>query len=807
MKWTIEIASAAGAVLFCVSLGLGAPAIPEKAEVVFSDDFEDGKAAGWSGGKIVSGGPVDSKAALEATGSGRILTRSASFNATDQTYLTFRYYAENCYSLGAQFNDKTRGDNFKTFIRPVRRKRWSRVTFNIAADIQGCSNHTAGIKAGDTLVNALIWPMERLPGAKLIVDDVAIYHMGPKARAARMLGELARAERRRPLGVKGFSAELAGMKKGIAVARTVEQAADLQIKAARLIGRMKRAHLLGKMKRAHSLEECEYVVGIESPLVRVSVRNSRMPFRGRVDRAAKIAAAGHEYENVQLIVIPVARDLEKVKVTFTDLAGDAGRISKDNLEWRLARDVKTKPSYGYPRSLHGWKPDPLMPGEPFDAKVGQMRVVWITTYVPADAKPGDYAGAITIAPANSRAVKVELKLHVWNYRLPLRGRFRHMCQFQPQSREKRRENYAFLLKYRFSPTAQYSRSPSPVAEHIRFCLERGITTFVAGNHPGPTVNVGVVGPYHEALKKAGCLDLAVIYIGDEGTSAKQLAEYRSKAVTVKRNFPGLRVMVGGSTPRKELNDFVDLWDPIMSMTSGRAAGYQFNRRAVEERKALGEQVLWYMAGVRPPYPSIELDPPAVSIRMFCWVTWKYGVGGWELYGTQGGWRKPTNKSWPKTEWDTYTWRNYNGSGQFVYPGPDGVPLASVRLENARDGIEDYESLALLGEAVEAVRARKLRVSPALLAEAGKILAVRPEVVTNMWDWTRDPKQIEAARADVSRTLDKLVAVVGRENFDRFVARRAAARRKADNESYERRLTAFLASPAATSPPATLPTSK
>ena len=780
-------------VLFAwASPAVAAPALPAKAEVVFSDDFEAGQAAGWQAGKVVSGKPADTKGALAATGKGLIMTRSVSFDATRHTYMTFRYYAEKCYSLGAQFSNKTRGDNFKTFIVPIRRGRWGRVTFNIKADIQGSSTHTAGIRAGDKLVNVVVWPMTKLPGAKLLIDDVAIYHLRAPARAARMLAELDATEKTCAPAAKGFAGELAALRKEIVAATTTKRASKLEARAADLRRRIRTAMLVRMTGAVHGIAKCEYAVGVESPLVRVSGRNRRMAFRGRMVKECRIAAAAREYENVQLIVMAAGKPLKQVSVSFTDISGKAGTIAKGNLQWRLARDVRTKPSYGYPRSLHGWKPDPILAGEPFDLKPGQVQAVWVTAYVPPDAKPGDYSGSITIAPANSHPVRFALRLRVWNYSLPLRGRFRHMCQFQPQSAEKRRESYAFLLKYRFSPTAQYSRLPSPVAEHIQFCLDRGITTFVAGNHPGPEVNVDAVKPYYEALKKAGCLDLAVIYIGDEGTSPEKLAEYRRKALTVKRNFPGLRVMVGGSTPRAELNDFVDLWDPIMSMTAGRGSGYRFHRQAVEQRKALGEEVLWYMAGVRPPYPSIELDPPAVSIRMFCWVTWKYGVGGWELYGTQGGWRKPTNKTWPKTPWDTHTWRTYNGSGQFVYPGPDGVPLASVRLENARDGIEDYESLALLAEAVEMARAGKARVKPALAEAAREVLAVRPEVVTDMWEWTRDPARIEAARAEASRTLDGLVKAIGRKTFDEFVAARAKARRKANNEAYQKRLKAFLA---------------
>ena len=774
-----------------------APAVPKKAKVVFADDFDNGQARAWRGGKIAAAKPADTKGALAATPDRLILSRNVTFKTTDQTYLTFRYWAENAYGLCAQFGNRTRGDNFKTFIRPIRRGRWTTATFNITADIQGCGNHTAGIRAGDELSGLTLWPAERLGGAKFIIDDVAVYHMGPQALAAQAARDLAQAAKKyEPRGP--MSDRVARTHTALNAAKD-KDAASLCDRTEKLIAGMKWAHLLGQMRRVHG-RGIGYAVGIESPLVRVSDRNRAMGFRGRIDTACRLSAAGHEYANVQLVVIPVEADLKQVKVAFTDLAGKAGRIDKKHLEWRLAEDVKTKPSYGYPRGVHGWKPDPILPGAPFDLKVGRMRAVWVTAYVPPETKPGDYAGKITISPADEKPAAVALNLRVWNYRLPLRGRFRHMCQFSPQSNAKRRENYAFMLKYRFSPTAQYSRSPTPVAEDIQFCLDRGITTFVAGNHPGPTVNTAVVQPYYEALKKAGCVDLAVIYIGDEGTSAKALAGYRAKATTVKKRFPGLRAMVGGSTPRKELNGFIDVWDPIMSMTAGRGSGYQYNRQAVEERKALGEEFLWYMAGVRPPYPSIELDPPATSIRMFCWVTFKYDIGGWELYGTQGGWRKATNRTWPKTPWDTYTWRNYNGSGQFVYPGLDGVPLASIRLENARDGIEDYESLALLGEAIDACKQSKpAAIKPADLARFGQLLAIRPEVVTDMWDWTRDPKAIAAARDEVSAAIETAVNAIGREKFDAFVAARAKARRQANNASYDKRLKAFLARQAATAP--------
>ena len=37
----------------------------------------------------------------------------------------------------------------------------------------------------------------------------------------------------------------------------------------------------------------------------------------------------------------------------------------------------------------------------------------------------------------------------------------------------------------------------------------------------------------------------------------------------------------------------------------------------------------------------------------------------------------------------------NGDGYLTYVGPDGIPLPSIRLENFRDGLEDYAYAKIL----------------------------------------------------------------------------------------------------------------
>ena len=86
--------------------------------------------------------------------------------------------------------------------------------------------------------------------------------------------------------------------------------------------------------------------------------------------------------------------------------------------------------------------------------------------------------------------------------------------------------------------------------------------------------------------------------------------------------------------------------------------------------------------------------------MVGWLSWKAGVSGFE-YWSASHWgdnpgRLPRGYlDEVESEWQANTFQRYNGDGYLTYPGPEGRPLSSIRLENLRDGFEDWELLALL----------------------------------------------------------------------------------------------------------------
>jgi len=105
----------------------------------------------------------------------------------------------------------------------------------------------------------------------------------------------------------------------------------------------------------------------------------------------------------------------------------------------------------------------------------------------------------------------------------------------------------------------------------------------------------------------------------------------------------------------------------------------------------------------------------------------------------------------------------NGDGRFIYPpeaaadahpsGPvlDG-PVDSIRWEMLRDGIEDYEYLAILKRLLEA---NKGKLTTGDQQKYTALLEVPEDISKDMTTFTKDPAPIETRRDRVARAISKL----------------------------------------------------
>jgi len=160
-----------------------------------------------------------------------------------------------------------------------------------------------------------------------------------------------------------------------------------------------------------------------------------------------------------------------------------------------------------------------------------------------------------------------------------------------------------------------------------------------------------------------------------------------------------------------------------------------------------------------------IEWPAIDHRVLVWQNWKYQVTGF-LYWGLNVWRDNLagDKRWPEVKWNPATWRNgagkaHNGDGQLIYPGPERQPLSSIRLENLRDGIEDYEYFWLLREAVARLKKAGAQRHQAFIAEAEKALALDEAVVKDLTQFTHDPQTLRQARRGLAELIERVQATV------------------------------------------------
>lgn len=121
----------------------------------------------------------------------------------------------------------------------------------------------------------------------------------------------------------------------------------------------------------------------------------------------------------------------------------------------------------------------------------------------------------------------------------------------------------------------------------------------------------------------------------------------------------------------------------------------------------GEEVWWYVTRY-PHYPEITLSisDKAVDHRILFWQQKLYNVDGFLYYSVNDWYQKASDGTWgwdkkKEVSTDSFTPYTVYGNGVLVYHGGKignlHEAVESIRLEQIRDGIEDYDYFVLLDE--------------------------------------------------------------------------------------------------------------
>lgn len=171
----------------------------------------------------------------------------------------------------------------------------------------------------------------------------------------------------------------------------------------------------------------------------------------------------------------------------------------------------------------------------------------------------------------------------------------------------------------------------------------------------------------------------------------------------------------------------------------------------------GDQVWWYTCVVpRYPYANFFLEHAAIEARLLMGaMVAKYRPDGFLYYQISLSQAKEPIRTGPFTNWDPRSYRDAHGDGSWICMREGGLPVPTIRLENYRDGLEDFAYFRILEEAVHR-KEGKQDVSAAerqWLADAKKALEIPPTVVTSLTEYSRNPEPLVAWREQLAVLIE------------------------------------------------------
>ena len=517
-----------------------------------------------------------------------------------------------------------------------------------------------------------------------------------------------------------------------------------------------------------------FAVGLAGPMEKVMIKD--FPFEGVIDDHYDLALARNEHEGFQAVVIPVLSAVRKASVAVSPLKSISGSndFTDGKVSVALVGHVDVADKVRYDADYHGWWPDPLLDFQTVcDAQPGEHVAFWIDVATSARTPAGDYQGTVTVKAEGRAPIVLRLTVHVWDFELPQRGHLRNAFTYNERrvqrlynkewSKALARKYHDLILDHRLNIDQLY-RGDAPDVEVVKYGVSRGMNAFNVGSefrHDQPK-EPEKLAAYIERLKSDGLFDYAYVYGFDE-VKADKFAEMKETFGLVHQRYPGLKTMTTAQDRsfgvKTGLRDVVDIWVPLTDA---------YDLAEARKLRAEGKQMWWYVCIVPPhPYANWFIEYPAIESRLLTGaMSYKYEVDGF-LYYLINEWqsnRRPISQG-PYTEWDPASFSERkdpndkekitayaNGDGSLICPGPDG-PLSTVRLENIRDGFEDYEYLYLLKEL--SAKVGKLPETPqrkAWLERAAQLLSVPNDVVRSTTEYTRDPGRLETYRAEVAEAI-------------------------------------------------------
>lgn len=549
------------------------------------------------------------------------------------------------------------------------------------------------------------------------------------------------------------------------VAKELAKARDPSLRAA-AVERFQKAFDAAGFSRSPMM------VGFATSMEKILPRD--MSFELTVAKDVEVSLARNEKESFQVAVMPRERALKRVSVTVGDLKSDSGGVfAAKNIDCDVVGYVETKRRPPYRVSYVGWWPDPILDFlGPIDVAQGDVQTFWIRFRVPKEQMPGVYRGTIDVSAEGVEPLSFGLTVRVHSFTLPDHAPLPTAITFGEQKaqmggeenwQEKKFEYAEFLADYYIDYDSLY-RKGSPDYEIVKRLHDQGrLVAFNLGNvfNAGTKAEgfeqaiadcVDRIRPAYDRAKALGLLDHAYIYGFDERPK-EQFPMLERSAQALKKAFPEVLLLTTSSDysyGQESVVKTIDAWCPLTPA---------FDPQKATLARAQGKKVWWYICCV-PHNPNANwfVEYSAIESRLLMGaMTAKYRPDGF-LYYLLTVWNdnQPIQKG-PFTDWDPVSWTTYHGDGSLLCSGPGGKPLPTIRLENFRDGLEDFAYACILEEIIRRYEANSETLSreeKEWLEEATAALPVPDNLVKTMSEYSHDPKSLYAYRNRLAELIDR-----------------------------------------------------
>lgn len=207
----------------------------------------------------------------------------------------------------------------------------------------------------------------------------------------------------------------------------------------------------------------------------------------------------------------------------------------------------------------------------------------------------------------------------------------------------------------------------------------------------------------------------------------------------------------------ELKDYIDIMIPGFYTAFDSSTVNYF-----KELEDKGREIWGYVCN-----KTSCIDFQGIDHRIWPWMCWKYDLKGFFYWGIlnwvqdEGPAKKKEmfvkeqKNRWPyKSKWESMDIvKGAAGDGYLIYPSPEGDPWSSIRLENIRDGIEDYEYFYMLRNNLDRLKRAGKRYK-SILKQGKKLLVHSMDLIKEPENYERDFRKYLAMREQLGDLIEK-----------------------------------------------------